>query len=96
MKLKPSQSSKLELGLSLAIYYQQKINLTNTTILTRVPQLLLDYRNSEALKVGISVHSCREEWTFLARLGREEWTVLASFGRDKLVQIVLGGMDSFG
>ena len=47
-------------------------------------------------KVGNSVHSCREEWTFLARFEQEEWTVLARFGRDMLVEIVLGGMDSFG
>ena len=53
-------------------------------------------RNAEALKVGISVHSCREEWTFLARFGREEWTFLARFRQDELVQLVLGGMDIFG
>ena len=45
--------------------------------------------------MGISVHSCREEWTFLARFEREDWTFLARFGQDELVQLVLGGMDIF-
>ena len=46
------------------------------------PELIAIY---EALKVGISVHSCREEWTLLDRFGQEEWTFLARFRQDELV-----------
>ena len=43
-----------------------------SSIEDHIPMKAVFHQNIEALKVGISVHSCREEWTFLARFGRDE------------------------